>query len=103
MAKSLAGYMPESNKGNFVAMSEIENETVVVRGFYLGQGQFGETARMNITRATGEDVVVSTTSTYIIGALQDAKKDKAFPCDAKFVKHGKAWWVEEPDTDEISF
>lgn len=94
MAKSLKDFDNGKDQLDILKMSDIEGETVTVTGFVVRDGDYGPCAWMTLERATGDTVKVITGSDAIMQALKAAKDAKAFPVEAKFSKHGRAWGID---------
>lgn len=75
-------------------LEDIQGQEVTVLDFRLASGQFGEYAFVDVVDELGNEHTVITGSFYVLDALKDAKAKNALPCQAKFVKSGRAWTIE---------
>jgi len=91
---NLSSYGNFHSAQQFLSLTDIEGETVVINRFKLVDGNYGTYARMEVTLSDGQNVLVSTGARLIMDALRAAEKDNAFPVTAKFTHSGRAWVCE---------
>jgi len=91
---NLADYMPAGAGISSVGMSEVEGQQLTVLGFDVVNGRFGQFALIYCVDEEGEDITVRSSSSFIISALMNAKKENAYPAKAIFRRVGQAWTIE---------
>lgn len=74
-------------------LSDIENESVIIKDVTIADSQYGEYAIMNIERSDKSNASVITSAFYVMEALKRAKDANAYPVTATFKKNGRAWVV----------
>jgi len=80
--------------GVMLKMADVAGKPVTIEAADFTKGQYGEIVVIRIKDAKGKLGSIVTGSVLIKSALEDAKKQNAFPIDATFVKNGRMWDVE---------
>lgn len=62
-------------------LSEYVDQRIVVTGFVLKDGQYGEYAVITAVNSEGEEITISSGGTVVLPQLKKLKELEAFPCE----------------------
>jgi len=80
-------------------LENIEGQPVRITAVEFSSGSFGSYMTMTVIDENGEALDVMTGAKLIVDALENAVDNEALPCEAKFVRRGRTWLVENTEAD----
>lgn len=89
----LANYLPKTITKHSQSLEAVEGQELTLLGFRLVDGNYGPYAFIDAKDENGNSVIVRTGAFYVLQALEEAKNQNAFPCQAKFVRSGRTWII----------
>jgi len=75
-------------------LEDITGQEVTIKSVRWSKGNFGPYCVIEVMTAAGEVLDIMTSAMLVMDALEHAEAESAFPCAAKFERHGRTWVIE---------